>query len=122
MIRFIRFAAVGVVNTGFSYVIFATLVFLDVNYLAAATVSYISGTILSYFLNARHTFKTQVQLNDYIKFFIINIFSYSLGIAMLYTLKEHYDANVYLAQLAVVFFRLPFTFLLSKAFVFAKQN
>ena len=120
MKRFAKFSSVGVLNTTFSYLIFAALVAWGINYILAASVSYISGTALSYYINARHTFKVERQLEDYLKFFLINLLSFSIGILLLYIQKEWLLINVYLAQIIVVFFRLPFTYIFSRKFVFNK--
>lgn len=54
--QFIKFLVVGLSNTVVSYLCYALLIFLDINYLIANIVSYFIGVLNSFFWNSRYVF------------------------------------------------------------------
>jgi len=88
------------------------------HYLLASCVSFLSGTTLSYFLNARHTFRKDHNFKAGYLFFISNIFTLSLGLALLYILTETLGIHPLLGQVLVVAIRFPLNYFLSLKIIF----
>ena len=71
---FLKFIAVGVVNTLFgSAIMFACYNLLHLNYWLSSGANYVFGSILSYFLNKRFTFKNREKGSGTILRFTLNI-------------------------------------------------
>ena len=59
--QFLRFCAIGVVNTIVNYTVFLLLLtWLDMQYLIAGAVGFITGAITGFFLNRRWTFRSDI--------------------------------------------------------------
>jgi len=118
MMQFVRFSAIGVVNTVLSYAIFVTMVVVGVNYLICAVVSYVFGVTISYYMNSKLTFRIKYSLLTYVKFFTVNIFLLCFGVFSLFFLKEFVGLNVFFSQICVVVLRLPIAYFISHKVVF----
>lgn len=71
---FLRFVLVGVVNTLFGYAImFAFYNLLHLSYWISSACNYLFGSILSYFLNKRFTFRDQSRDAGTVVRFAVNI-------------------------------------------------
>ena len=116
--RFSKFGLVGVANTIFSYAVFSLLFWLSVHYLAAATISLLFGTALSYYLNAKFTFDKAHSLSAGKMFFIGNIITLIFGLGLLAIFTEYLKLSPFLGQLLVVSIRLPLNYLFSTKLVF----
>lgn len=71
---FLRFVLVGIVNTLFGYAImFAFYNLLHLSYWVSSACNYIFGSILSYFLNKRFTFRDESKSAMTVLRFAVNI-------------------------------------------------
>lgn len=96
----IRFLFVGGLNTIVGYGIYALLLYLNVNYLLANTISTIIGVAHSYLWNKYFTFKSKEKaLKEITKFVSVYIVSYLLGMITLYLFKEKLNISPYIAGL-----------------------
>ena len=116
--RIFKFGSVGFVNTVLSYSIFALLIYLNVHYLVASSLSFFVGTMFSYVINSQYTFSVQSNVRGFIKFFLITLASLTVSLLLLYIFKSKFNTPVLLAQLLVVLVRFPFVYLLMKYVVF----
>ncbi|OED71422.1 hypothetical protein A143_17630 [Vibrio splendidus ZS-139] len=116
--RIFKFGSVGFVNTVLSYSIFALLIYLNVHYLVASSLSFFVGTMFSYVINSQYTFSVQSNVRGFIKFFLITLASLTVSLLLLYIFKSKFSTPVLLAQLLVVLVRFPFVYLLMKYVVF----
>lgn len=96
----IRFLFVGGLNTIVGYGIYALLVYLNVNYLIANTISTIIGVAHSYFWNRYFTFKSkQKALKEITKFVSVYVVSYLIGMCTLFIFKDKLNISPYFAGL-----------------------
>ena len=112
------FAVIGAINTLFSYAIFSIFYYLGMHYLLASCISFLSGTTLSYILNARHTFNKERNFKAGRLFLLSNLFTLSLGLGLLFIFTDFLKIHPMLGQLLVVAIRFPISYLLSLKFVF----
>ena len=100
----IRFLIVGCLNTIVGYSIYAILIYLNINYLIANTISTIIGIIHSYIWNRLFTFKSNNNIKKEIfKFIFVYSISYVLGLLNLYILVNILSTNKYIAGIINIF-------------------
>ena len=96
----IRFLFVGGLNTIVGYGVYALLVYLNVNYLLANTISTVIGVAHSYLWNRFFTFKSkQKAIKEITKFVSVYIISYLIGMCTLYLFKDKLNISAYIAGL-----------------------
>ena len=118
---FKKFLVVGVINTGSTYLIY--LFFnLFVAYSIAYTIAYLSGIAISYYLNARWTFASDISLHSAIMYPSVHVAQYFVGILSLHWLIVSLQMDEKVAPLIVVLLTLPVTFLLSKWILTARKR
>jgi putative flippase GtrA len=122
--QFIRFALVGssgvFVNLG---VYSGCLYLLNVYYLIAASISFVTAMSSNFLLNLRWTFKTHRQgfkaIGDqYLKYVLVTLVSYVINIAVLWLLVDFWHWHKVLAQLGAIFLTTSTNFLGSKLWAF----
>lgn len=123
MTRFLRFVAVGVLNTLFGLgVIFAAKALLAWDDLGANVLGYASGLALSFALNRTWTFRHRGAVHPaLLRFVAAFAFAYLVNLATVFGLRDLAGADSYLAQAAGV---LPYTlcfYLASRHFVFVQR-
>jgi len=119
IIQFSKFSTVGIVNTIASYFLFVLCyMFLDVNYLCSAVLSYTLGVIISFVLNTKYTFSKSYSIVKFIQYCCINMVVLFIGLTILYVQKEIFCINPLYGQLVVIAIRVPFNFLLNKLITF----
>ncbi|MBR6133648.1 MAG: GtrA family protein [Bacilli bacterium] len=100
----IRFLIVGCLNTIVGYSIYAILIYLNINYLIANTISTIIGIIHSYIWNRLFTFKSNNNIKkEILKFISVYFISYVLGLLNLYILVNILNTNKYIAGIINIF-------------------
>lgn len=110
--EFARFLLVGASNTLFSYLVYLLLLMV-MPYIAAYTLAYGAGIVLSYFLNVRFVFKKRVSLASFLKFPFVYVIQYALGALVLWLLVGA-GITPTLAMAGVVAVTIPVTFLASR--------
>lgn len=96
----IRFLFVGGLNTLVGYGIYAILLFLNIHYLVANTISTIIGVLHSYLWNRYFTFQSKEKAGkEVIKFVSVYIASYLIGTATLYCFTGILNLSPYVAGL-----------------------
>lgn len=111
--EFFRFLLVGLINTLISYILYLLfLVFFT--YLTAYSFAYCAGILMSYFLNTHYVFKKRVSLARFLKFPVVYVIQYALGIIMLWLIVGKLGFSPRLAMFAVIVISIPFTFLASR--------
>ena len=118
MKKIAKFGSVGVLNTVFSYLLFCVLIYLDVFYLVASMLSFLSGTLLSYLMNSKYTFSVYVNTRSFVKFLVIMLASLLISLLLLYVFKNVVGVHVLIAQVLVVLVRFPIVYLFMKHVVF----
>ncbi len=110
--EFTRFLIVGATNTGFSYLLFL-LLYAVMPYLAAYSLAYCAGIVLSYFLNVHFVFRTQRSVSSFLRFPLVYLLQYGLGALVLWLLVRA-GVDPRLAMAGVIAVTIPVTFLASR--------
>ncbi len=110
--EFARFLLVGATNTLFSYLVYALLL-TAMPYIAAYSLAYCAGIVLSYFLNTRFVFKRRASLASFLAFPMVYLVQYCLGALVLWALVKA-GISPMLAMVGVVIVTVPVTFLASR--------
>ena len=98
--QFIKFVIVGIINTIVGYGTYGILIYFNVYYLIANTISTIIGVTNSYILNTRITFRdSKKDIKTPIKFVSVYIVSYIIGTLNLILLIKYFNVNSYIAGL-----------------------
>jgi len=117
LFQFIRYNLVGVVNTIAGFSIIFILMFLGVSATISNAIGYGIGSIISFYLNKKYTFKSTLKSKIVIfKFFTVLAISYGANFLVLQQLLK--TINPYLAQIGSAIVYTIISFLLVKFFVF----
>ena len=117
--EFARFLVAGAVNTGISYAVYLLLLAI-LPYLAAYTISYLVGIVISYLLLTRFVFRTRRRLATAVRFPLVYIAQYLIGSAVIVLLVETMGVRASIAAIAAIVVSIPVTFALSRLLLRAK--
>lgn len=121
--KFIRFLIAGGINTGFSYVCFAILVFITKNKEIAVTLNLFVAVFFNYNMSARFVFRDKhTDAKQILKFYLVYFITYPLNLLHLYVTVDIWGWNVYLSQLATLLYMPLISFLLQRKLVFKKHQ
>lgn len=119
--QFIKFAAVGVLNTGIDVALFFLLNRFGVPYVAAQAISYSCGTCNSYLLNKFWTFRSSERsYGEILRFIVVNLVSLGISIAVLALLHDTMAVGLAAAKGGATVCALAANFLGNKLWVFNK--
>ena len=114
--EFYRFIFWGGINTLAGYLTYVLLLkFLP--YLISYSIAYVFGVFLSYFLNSKFVFKQELKLSKAVKYPLVYLVQYLLGLVSLYLLVQILNVNQLVAPALVVLVTIPVTYLLSRRIV-----
>ena len=111
--EFGRFLIAGAVNTGLTYALYLLLLG-SVRYLIAYSVAYVTGIVLSYFLNALFVFRTGTAISGMMKFPLVYVAQYLLGGLVLWTCVEWLNVRREIGLAISIAVTVPTTYLASK--------
>lgn len=111
--RIFRFLVTGTLNTIVTFGIYVALKTVF-DYQIAYFLSYASGIVFSYLMNALFVFKKRVSLQTFIRFPLVYVVQYISGAVLLELLVHMLGLSVTFAPLFVIVLTLPLTFLLSR--------
>lgn len=112
-LQVVRFAMVGVVNTGTFYGCYLALrPWLP--YFAAYTAAFVLSMTGSFFLNTYFTYRTRPTWRKFLLFPLTNLTNYVVTGAGVYALVEWAHMNDRVAPLAAAAAAIPFTYVLSR--------
>lgn len=122
MRELLRYAMVGVVNTGLGYaVIFGCMYLAGLGPIASNMIGYAVGLVVSYTLNRSFTFRSQgARKAEMIRFGVIFVLAYVANLGVLVVLVQGAGMHEGLAQVVagVVYFGL--SYLLNRYYVFRR--
>lgn len=98
----VRFGLVGAINTVAAYMAFVVLYQVSGQYILSSVLSYFVGMLVSYTLNRRFVFNSDVKKGQFLPFCIVNLTSLGCSTAVLYLLVHYGGVMVYLAQALAV--------------------
>jgi putative flippase GtrA len=111
--EFLFFIIVGAINTALGYVLYL-LFLLFLPYTVAYSVTYVLGIFISYYLNSRFVFRLPFSLSKALRFPIVYLVQYGLGVLLLRTLVEIFSIDRAIAPILVIIVTIPVTFILSR--------
>lgn len=103
----------GGVNTLLTYIFYLFLLMLF-SYTIAFIISYVSGIIISYFLNSLFVFESKVSLKKAMRFPIVYIVQFSLNLFLLWLLVDILKLQETIAPLVAIVFTIPITYGITK--------
>ncbi|HEY4455946.1 MAG TPA: GtrA family protein [Pseudonocardiaceae bacterium] len=108
--RILRFAIVGVINTGTFYVLYLLFKKISLPYFLAYTVAFILAMIGSYFLNCYFTFKVKPTWKKFLLFPLSNLANYVITSVGLVVLVHALNMNTTIAPLVAAAIAIPITY------------
>lgn len=121
LIPLVKFCAVGVVNTGVYYVIYLLLQ-PHMAYLAAHLIAFACGIVVSFFLNARFTYKVRPTWARFALYPVSSLPNVILSSAGVVALVEwaHMDSRI--APLIATLVAIPISYLLAKVIMTGRRQ
>ena len=114
--EYARFLICGAANTLLTYGLYV-LFLLVLSYKWSYSLAYVGGIVISYFLNSHFVFQQPAALAKFLKYPVVYLVQYLLGIIILYVCIELLGINKLLAPVVVIVISLPVTFGLSKMII-----
>src|SRR4051794_1914679 len=114
--EFVRYVLVGGTNTALTYLIYRLLL-LFVPYGAAYTLAYLCGIFIAYVLNARFVFHQPLRWRVAIRFPLVYLVQYLVGVALLAFAVAILHSSDEVAPLVVIAITVPLTFVLSRLII-----
>lgn len=130
IVQFLKFNAVGLINTAVDFALFTLLLFWGMGSFGAQAVSYAAGTMNSYIMNKKITFSEQISaqerrsnfnISQFIRFAALNAAVLALSLAMLFVLISIAGLHPLASKLIVTTVTVMVNFLGSRKWVFAKK-
>ena len=117
--EFIKFALVGLLNTGVDVAIFFLLTWIGTPYVAAQVISYSCGAANSYLLNKLWTFRSSgLSYAEIVRFTTVNLISLGISVVVLSLLHRTAGLNLATAKGGATVCALAANFLGNKLWVF----
>ena len=110
------FLLVGAANTGLTYGMYALFLLL-MPYKLSYSLAYAGGIVIAYYLNSKFVFKQPVTLAKFLKYPVVYVVQYVLGIIILHVCIDIWGISKWLAPIAVIVISLPVTFVISKMII-----
>lgn len=112
-VKFIRFAAVGCLNTLISYAVYCILLYLNCSWVIASPLSYVAGMLNSFVMNKKWTFQDKGEITArQISFFILcNFFIWLISYIILSIAVIFLNYSAYIGQLLAIVFSLMANYL-----------
>jgi hypothetical protein len=114
--EFLRFLICGFTTTVFSYLLYIILLFA-IDYKYAYTLSFIFSILFSYFINTYVVFRKKFDRKKLIKFPLLYIIQYLLGLMLTIWFVSYCNFSAYLAPLIVVILTIPLNFIIVRFFL-----
>lgn len=118
-IEFLRFVAVGVLNTAVAYAVFAALLFFHVHYTAATLVGGVAGMLVGFKTTGVYVFKNPDN-RRIVRFALVFVLMYGVNVGIQYVLNPFVNgyASGGFATVLTVFL----SYALNRSFVFARDR
>jgi putative flippase GtrA len=124
-IQFLKFNAVGLVNTLIDFVIFTLLTSMGMVYVLAQVISYSAGTANSFILNKKVTFLDRNRGNkegfdrvQLLKFIVLNLVVLGISLLLMHLLTDQLGIQVLISKVLVTFVTVIINFIGSRKWVF----
>ncbi|MFF2018968.1 GtrA family protein [Paenibacillus sp. NPDC058177] len=124
-IQFLKFNAVGLLNTLIDFAVFTLLHSLGMMYGLAQVFSYSAGTANSFILNKKVTFRDSKRSGNngfdriqLLKFIILNLTVLGISLLLMQVLTDRFGVQVLLSKVLVTFVTVIINFFGSRKWVF----
>lgn len=124
-VQFLKFNAVGLLNTLIDFVIFTLLTSFGLVYTLAQVISYSAGTANSFVLNKKVTFrdsnrgvKEGFDRMQLLKFIILNLIVLGISLLLMHLLTDKFGVQVLISKVLVTFVTVIINFFGSRKWVF----
>ena len=122
--QFIKFGIVGLSNTLISYIIYAILVAININYFIASILGFLISVLNSFYWNNKYVFSSDTKRN-LLKVFMKTLISYAgtgliLANILLYVWIDIFLVHELIAPLFNLFITIPLNFLINKFWAYKK--
>ncbi|ULO06945.1 GtrA family protein [Paenibacillus sp. 19GGS1-52] len=125
VIQFLKFNAVGLLNTLIDFAIFTLLNSLGLVYTLAQVISYSAGTANSFILNKKVTFrdsdrgkKDSFDRMQLLKFIVLNLIVLGISLLLMHLLTDKLGIQVLISKVLVTFVTVIINFFGSRKWVF----
>jgi len=123
LVKFIKFNAVGIVNTGVDFGIYTLLVTLGMNFAVAQVISYSCGMLTSYILNSRWTFQDKRDsAGRVVAFILVNVVALLVSIGIQALCIKTFGLSELIAKAVSLPFSIVVNFAGNRLFVFKKES
>lgn len=119
--QFLRFVVAGGINTALTYGFYLLLLPLF-GYLAAYSVAYVVGIVLSYWLNSVFVFHEPLNWPALARFPLVYVVQYLLTAALLWVFVDALGVGERVAPLFAVAVTVPVTFLVTRIVLQGSQR
>jgi putative flippase GtrA len=128
VIQFIKFGIVGFSNTLISYIIYASLVYLDIHYFIASIIAFAISVLNSFYWNNKYVFKKDngqkrnllhSLLKTYVSYAFTGLIIHNL---LLFVFIDIMHISKYIAPLFVLIVTVPLNFVLNKLWAFKPEK
>jgi putative flippase GtrA len=113
LFQIIKFAAVGVVNTGTFYASYLSL-HPVMPYYPAYVIAFVISMVGSFFLNTYITYRTKPTWRKFLLFPLTNLTNFVVTSVGVFVLVEWFHVNERIAPLAAAVVAIPVTYVLSR--------
>ena len=121
LIKFIKFNAVGLLNTLIDFIVYTILTGVGVYFALAHVISYGCGMLISYLCNSRWTFRDKEDsVLRVVAFVLVNLAALGVSIGILALCRSLWGLEGALAKLIATPFSLLINFIGNRLFVFRK--
>ncbi|WNS41626.1 GtrA family protein [Paenibacillus sp. MMS20-IR301] len=124
-IQFLKFNAVGLLNTLIDFAVFTLLHALGMLNTPAQIISYSAGTANSFFWNKKVTFrdtdrgsKNSFDRMQLVKFIVLNLAVLGISVLLIHLLTETFGIQVLIAKVLVTFVTVIINFFGNRKWVF----
>ena len=118
--QFICFLIIGCINS-LSGIVFSWLYSNILGPIIAFIPGYITGIVISYFLNTIFTFKEAASIDKFIEFSISTIPNFLIQLITVFIIANILGLNKLVAYILAAIIGVPVTFIILKLFVFIKK-
>ena len=122
-VQFIKFNFVGISNTAISYGVYAGLVSLGLQYIAANIIAFAVSALNSFYWNSKFVFAKKKEekrnaASAMVKTFIVYGLTAALGNVLLFLMVDYAGVSKYIAPLFLLVVTVPLNFILIKFWAF----
>lgn len=125
VIQFLKFNAVGLLNTLIDFAVFTVLHSIGMLYPIAQVISYSTGTANSYILNKKVTFRDRnsgtkqfFDRKQLLRFIVLNLIVLGISLLCMHILSDKLGIEVLIAKVMVTFVTVMINFFGSRKWVF----